>query len=104
MRRKPAFRAHEQATPARSITSTTYGELSNDTGDEFDNVAGVHRSRSPPAAQAAFTDSFSEEPALPLGLMFDPLWNPLTTKKAAVSSYALDLGRTMMLNAGLLGR
>lgn len=28
---------------------------------------------------------------LPLGMMFDPLWNPMTTKRAAIIGYMVDL-------------
>ncbi|KAF3386207.1 hypothetical protein F1880_001625 [Penicillium rolfsii] len=44
------------------------------------------------------------EPDLPLlfGPIFDPLWNPVITKTAAISGYVTDLHRGMLIKAGIL--
>lgn len=49
------------------------------------------------------TAYFQDDLPLPLGPMFDPLWNPEETRRAAIAGYARDLKRKMLSNAGLLG-
>lgn len=45
-----------------------------------------------------------DEDILTLGPVFDPLWDPVVTKTAAINGYVADLHREIMINAGLWGR
>jgi hypothetical protein len=46
----------------------------------------------------------SDEELLAFGPVFDPLWDPVVTKTAAINGYVADLHREMMIKAGIWGR
>ncbi|KAJ5200027.1 hypothetical protein N7472_005231 [Penicillium cf. griseofulvum] len=87
----------------KSSTSFCTYKTPSSTGSEFDFAVPTPPFQSPTTRQPPHRKSSSQHDVpLPLGVMFDPLWNPAMTRKAAVTAYAIDLHREMLRNHGLL--
>ncbi|KAL2786638.1 hypothetical protein BJX66DRAFT_341956 [Aspergillus keveii] len=83
--------------------------ISSSPPSESRTVPGEARSPPPFRRQDFVRDApdtilVPDEDILTLGPVFDPLWDPVVTKTAAINGYVADLHRDMMIKAGLWGR
>ncbi|KAL2839401.1 hypothetical protein BJY01DRAFT_250497 [Aspergillus pseudoustus] len=100
-------------TPSGTLPSTpsieTDPRISEDASGIWTSPGQASNPRLPCARQEVVPHNGDEvlvpdEDILALGPMFDPLWDPIATKKGAIAGYVADLHREMLVNAGLLGK
>ncbi|CAG8909734.1 unnamed protein product [Penicillium egyptiacum] len=97
------FGSRYNYTRENSPSFCTYGKAPNTTGCDFDEAVDRPPFQSPAVGQTRHCNSSAQDDLpLSLGLMFDPLWSPVMTKKAAITAYAIDLHREILRNNGLL--
>lgn len=84
-------------------TSFCKYETPNSAGSELDFAVPTAPFQSPTTRQPRHCNSSSQhDVSLPLGVMFDPLWNPAMARKAAIAAYEIDLHRESLRDHGLL--
>lgn len=100
--KEPVCLDAQYLTPESSASSQTSDMKSSKRGRGYDKNSTTHSSRSSSARGIIQHNSSSNDLPLPIGAVFDPLWDPAITKRAAVNAYAMDLHQEMLRNAGLL--
>ncbi|KAJ5384540.1 hypothetical protein N7517_002451 [Penicillium concentricum] len=99
MHREITYGMDSNYTWETSESFCTYEETPSSAGSDFDEAA-TPPSQSSAAGQTQHCNYSRVDLTLSSGLMFDPLWDPIMSRKAAVTAYATDLHQEILRSQG----